>query len=155
MPGKKQHGTAAKPAVSRTTIHRYRRQGLDVGPMGQPDAAAVAAIHAAKQESGKFGSSRSETAHLWDERYRKAKALDAEMLLAKQLGKLIERSVVEEQWYRGIRKIRDGLLNLPDRTAGLVAAVTKESQAKVHAIMTKELHAVLEELSRLTLKGKA
>jgi hypothetical protein len=82
------------------------------------------------------------------------KARQAELDFKLAAGELVPVQVVQDQWYRGIRKIRDGLLNLPDRTAGLVAAVTKESQAKVHAIVAKEVHQVLEELSRLTLKGK-
>lgn len=61
-------------------------------------------------------------------------------------GKLIPSDEVKIAAFRRARIVRDGMLNLPDRVAALLAAET--DVAKVHAILTKEIRLILEEISR-------
>jgi len=61
-------------------------------------------------------------------------------------GKLIAADEVKIAAFRRARIVRDGMLNLPDRVAALLAAET--DVAKVHAILTKEIRLILEEISR-------
>jgi hypothetical protein len=43
------------------------------------------------------------------------------------------------------RRIREGLLNLPDRLSDILAA--ERDQAKIHAIISKEIRQILEALT--------
>ncbi|MFN8996121.1 MAG: hypothetical protein ACK5X3_20980 [Pseudomonadota bacterium] len=61
-------------------------------------------------------------------------------------GKLIPADEVKIAAVRRARIVRDGLLNLPDRVAAVLAAET--DAAKVHAILTKEIRLNLEAISR-------
>ena len=75
------------------------------------------------------------------ERYRaKLARLDYE----RKVGRLVEVEQVEKQAFRVARLVRDGLLNLPDRLAGVLAA--EGDQGKVHAMLSKEIRTALEEL---------
>ena len=58
---------------------------------------------------------------------------------------LIEKAQVEKEAFRTGRMIRDTLMGLPDRLAGVIAS--EPEQKKIHALLTKELHQVLEPLS--------
>ena len=69
----------------------------------------------------------------------------AKLEYEKATGVLIERAQVEKEAFRTGRMIRDTLLGLPDRLAGVLASETDEKQ--IHALLTKELHQVLEPLS--------
>ena len=48
--------------------------------------------------------------------------------------------------FRRARIVRDGMLNLPDRVAAVLAAET--DVAKVHEVLSKEIRLILEEISR-------
>ena len=61
-------------------------------------------------------------------------------------GKLIAADEVKIAAFRRARIVRDGMLNLPDRLAAVLAAET--DVAKVHAILIKEIRLILEEISR-------
>jgi hypothetical protein len=63
-----------------------------------------------------------------------------------ETGKLVSADEVRIAAFRRARIVRDGMLNLPDRVAALLAAET--DVAKVHAILTKEIRLILEEISR-------
>jgi hypothetical protein len=73
-----------------------------------------------------------------------AQAQIAELEVQKLLGKTLARDEVELEAARIATIIRDGLLALPDRLAGLVAAETEESV--VRALMREEVVKLLEEL---------
>ena len=60
-------------------------------------------------------------------------------------GELVERRVVDNQAFRQARECRDQLNNIADRISGIVAA--EMEQAKVHAIITKEINLCLEALT--------
>ena len=69
----------------------------------------------------------------------------AKLEYEKATGVLIERVQVEKEAFRTGRMIRDTLLGLPDRLAGVIAS--EPDQKKIHALLTKELMQVLEPLS--------
>ena len=60
-------------------------------------------------------------------------------------GELIEKVLVEKSAFSTGRIIRDGIMNIPDRVSGVLAAET--SQEKVHQILTKENREALEALT--------
>jgi hypothetical protein len=61
-------------------------------------------------------------------------------------GKLIATDEVKIAAFRRARIVRDGMLNLPDRLAAVLAAET--DVAKVHEVLSKEIRLILEEISR-------
>jgi hypothetical protein len=61
-------------------------------------------------------------------------------------GKLIAADEVKIAAFRRARIVRDGMLNLPDRVAAVLAAET--DVAKVHEVLSKEIRLILEEISR-------
>jgi transcriptional regulator with XRE-family HTH domain len=63
----------------------------------------------------------------------------------KMIGAVVEKAQVEKDAFRIARIIRDTLLRLPDRLAGILAS--ESDQNKIHALLTKELRQVLEALS--------
>lgn len=58
---------------------------------------------------------------------------------------LISAEKVRETLFRKGRVIRDAFLNLPDRVASVLA--TMEDAREIHMLLTKEIRAILEELS--------
>ena len=62
-----------------------------------------------------------------------------------RMGSLVDKDKVERMAFRLARLVRDTLLNLPDRLAGILASET--DQHKIHATLTKELRQALEELA--------
>jgi len=79
---------------------------------------------------------------IWDDRYRKAKALQAEAETKKMLGELVLVEEVKDTAFREGRRIRDAVLAVPDRLASMVAA--EKDPAKCRALIMRELKAVLE-----------
>jgi phage terminase Nu1 subunit (DNA packaging protein) len=77
-------------------------------------------------------------------KHERFKARLAELELEQREGKLVEADVVQREAFKASRQVRDALLNLPDRVAGLLAAET--NQFKVHQLLTKEIRRALEDL---------
>jgi phage terminase Nu1 subunit (DNA packaging protein) len=75
-----------------------------------------------------------------------AAASMAELKLAERMGELVEVAKVEKGAHAVGGIIREAMLGLPDRIAGLVASET--DPAKVHAILSDEIRRALEELTR-------
>jgi hypothetical protein len=74
--------------------------------------------------------------------------LDNEMRrikLRRIAGELVPVERLEQDWFAAARRVRDAALNLIDRLSGVFAA--ESSQEKIHQMFTKEMHAVLTELS--------
>jgi hypothetical protein len=65
--------------------------------------------------------------------------------LQKIAGELVPIDRVQADWFESTRRVRDGLLNLPSRLSGVFAA--ESSQEKIFEAFTKEVHAVLTELT--------
>lgn len=76
--------------------------------------------------------------------HEKFKMRLAELELEQREGKLVEADVVQRESFKAARQVRDALLNLPDRVAGVLAAET--NQFKVHQLLTKEIRRALEDL---------
>ncbi len=68
----------------------------------------------------------------------------AQLELEQREGKLVEADAVQREAFKAARQVRDALLNLPDRVAGVLAAET--NQFKVHQLLTKEIRRALEDL---------
>lgn len=60
-------------------------------------------------------------------------------------GELVPVDRVQKDWFESTRRVRDGCLNLPSRLSGVFAA--EANQEKIFELFTKEIHAVLTELS--------
>ncbi len=58
---------------------------------------------------------------------------------------LISAEKVKDTLFRKGRVIRDAFLNLPDRVASVIASMDDASE--IHALLTKEIRSILEELS--------
>jgi hypothetical protein len=62
-----------------------------------------------------------------------------------ETGKLVSADEVKIAAFRRARIVRDGMLNLPDRLAAILAA--EHDATKVHTLLTTEIRTVLVELS--------
>ena len=62
-----------------------------------------------------------------------------------EAGKYVDADEVKVAAFNKARIVRDGLLNIPDRLAALLAAESDEH--KVHKLLASEIRAVLEEQS--------
>jgi hypothetical protein len=136
---KKKH--AARPAGSDVTyerIRQYREQGHDVGPKGQPDIDKINRIAAVKQALRK---ERDERQSEWRVRIDRADALRKEMELKVELGHLLHVDDVYARAFRIGRQIRDGMLNIPDRLAAIIAA--EPDRDKIRALLVAEIEQVL------------
>ncbi len=61
-----------------------------------------------------------------------------------EAGKFVDAAEVKTAAFNKARVVRDGLLNIPDRLAAMLA--TESDATRVHEILTTEIRAVLEEL---------
>lgn len=79
-------------------------------------------------------------------RARKEQALAEkhELDLRMRIGELVDKQSAQKAWFNAGRQIRDAFMNLPDRLAGPLA---EQSQAIVHAMLTKEIRQVLTSLA--------
>lgn len=62
-----------------------------------------------------------------------------------RIGTLVEKAMVEEEAFRLGRLVRDAVLNVPARLAGILAA--ENDQRRVHDLLEKELRQVIEVLA--------
>ncbi len=76
-------------------------------------------------------------------RARKEQALAEkhELDLRVRIGSLIDRKAADRAFFNCGRQIRDALMNLPDRLAGVLAA--EANQVVIHTLLTKEFRLVL------------
>lgn len=86
-------------------------------------------------------------------RERHFKAGLAELAYKERMGQLVEKQKVEEATFRKGRLVRDGLLNIPSRLAGILAAET--DQRRVHDLLEVEIRQVLEALTSYDRGGTA
>jgi phage terminase Nu1 subunit (DNA packaging protein) len=112
----------------RTEVRRWRAENLATRP-----APAQGGAHARSYIAGR---ARKET----------ALAELRELELRRQKGELVPQASVDKEAFETGRIVRDALLRMPDRLAGLFAAET--DPRKIHALMTKEIRQVLEALSQ-------
>lgn len=71
-----------------------------------------------------------------------AQAQLAELDLAEKEGELIQVSTVENEAFTAGKKVKDGLSNIPDRIAPLLAAESDKN--KIYRMLTSEINQVLE-----------
>lgn len=77
-------------------------------------------------------------------RHERLKADLAALDLAEKEGRLVEAAAVEREAFRVARLVRDGILNIPDRIAGDLAA--EDDQFRIHQLLTGEIRKALEGL---------
>lgn len=63
-----------------------------------------------------------------------------------EIGKLVDIESVKKEAFTMARKVRDGLLNIPDRISAILATTSNEKE--VHEILNKEINLALEELTK-------
>lgn len=78
-------------------------------------------------------------------RERHYKANLAELKYQEMIGTLVRKSDVEKEAFRVGRLVRDAILNVPSRLAGILAA--ESDQRKVFELLEKELRQALEALA--------
>jgi len=91
---------------------------------------------------------KAKTGSLTAERTRVAK-LKGDLLeldLSERAGTLVKKDAVRQQTFIEARRTRDGVLNVPARISGLLAA--ESNQHVIHTLLTKELMQTLEGLSQ-------
>ena len=82
-----------------------------------------------------------------DERARllKSQADMADLKVRERTGELVQRDAFEQAVFVIVRQSREALQNLPSRLSGILAA--ESDQARIFALLTKEIHQALEELA--------
>ena len=101
-------------------------------------------VHAWREKTSSLRANGDQTISAAQLRKETALAGLRELELARKTGALVEKSKVEAQAFRTGRKVRNSLLGLPDRLAGVLAS--ESDQRKTHALLTKEIHQTLEAL---------
>ena len=105
-------------------------------------------------------STRAYIAHLGEKhndlqaqrtRWVRAKADKSELDLRVRAGELVEVRAVRKDAFKAARLVRDGLLSLPDRLAGIVSS--EADQTKNHATLSKEIRQSLEALADTSIQG--
>lgn len=74
-------------------------------------------------------------------REKLAKAIEAELRVQKLAASLYDKQAMDHALFNRDRIVRDAILSIPDRLAGMLAAET--DQAKCHAMLLKEIHQAL------------
>lgn len=82
-------------------------------------------------------------------RERHFRARLAELEFNERVGTLVEAEKVQAEAFRMARLVRDAVLNVPSRLAGILAA--ESDQRKVHDLLEKELRQALESLATQNL----
>lgn len=75
----------------------------------------------------------------------KFKAKISELDYLERIGTLVQAEEVEADAYRVARQVRDAILNVPSRLAGILAA--ESGQRRVHDLLEQELRQALEALA--------
>ncbi|MEO7862070.1 MAG: hypothetical protein ABIU05_16895 [Nitrospirales bacterium] len=104
----------------------------------------LTAVKAWRRKTQRIPASVPKTLAAAQLRKESALATLREMEVSRKRGELIERVVVEQDAFRAGRLVRDSILALPDRLAGILAA--ESDQRKTHALLTKELRQALQGL---------
>lgn len=122
-----------KPKVSRVTVWKYKKLGLDVlDKDGRPDADKINAIADEQKAIGKSGTSRSETALKADERYRRAKADKMELEYQEASRLVVRREAVVREWRTRVVGLRTLLVGLGRELAPrVVGKSAREVQALI------------------------
>lgn len=68
-----------------------------------------------------------------------------ELEYEERVGNLLRRDEIEKEWFRRGRQVRDAVLNVPARLAGILAA--ESDQQKVRDLLETELRQALESLA--------
>jgi hypothetical protein len=111
-------------------------------PAGRKTSTAAAAASNARLDPASAGGLDYARARAVHENYRARLAkLDYEA----KLGKLVSRDEVEIAAFNRFRTLRDGMLNIPDRLAAVLAAET--DPIKVHELLTTEIRKALLDFS--------
>lgn len=70
----------------------------------------------------------------------------ARLEFEERIHQLIEVETVDAEWFRLARLVRDTIMNVPSRLAGVLASESDER--KIHEILDRELRQALEEINK-------
>ncbi len=145
VPGAGAAGGGALPA----------RSGFVAGGALADAAAGVAGLESAARGRELDGDKKPGDDDYWQSRGRreKAEAERAELELGKLKGELIEVSAVRAQISTVLSSLREALMQIPARMSPVVAA--ESDAAKVHEMLTAELHQALEQFTTLATRMEA
>ena len=112
---------------------------LPTDGLHDPKIAVAAYVrHLKQREAGRSQAGEAVTKLQLENEMRRIK-------LQRIAGELVPVERVQKDFFEMARRVRDGLLNLPPRLSGVFAA--ESNQEKIFESLTKEIHAVLTELS--------
>ena len=133
-----------KVGINYAKPFNFSKADRQIAAMGDP-ARAPFTKRAIKANGKVNGKGSGGTYANYRKQREKWKAEEAEIKVRKMASELIEVEKVKQIVFEQSRQVRDAIQSIPDRLAGIVAA--EMDQAKVHAILTKELHQALEGLT--------
>lgn len=153
-PGHLQRYAKAKGITHRAAEKQLKRAGIDyLQPFehAYADAKIEASRHPSQDQTRKNAIKEPPANYSFNFAREQAKkeyykAETARLEYEEKIGKLVDVAKVEKEAFRIGRLVRDAVLTVPDRLAGLLAAET--DQHKVHTMMMKELTRALEELPK-------
>ncbi|MEW6505508.1 MAG: hypothetical protein AB1457_16240 [Chloroflexota bacterium] len=115
------------------------RKNLD---WGQPAAKAGKQAAGGGESARAIGGIDYVTARALNEQY---KAAVRKLEYEERIGKLVDAKKVQETAFDIARRVRDGLLNIPDRVSAVLAA--EKDEVRVRNLLADEIRAVLSELA--------
>ena len=125
-------------------VHRVATQaGGDGNPAPQPETPESAQRPAADAGAAYIKSRAAKMT--FDARRASTEATRAALELRARQGELVPVADVQVAAFNRARIVRDGMLNIPDRVAAVLAAESDEG--KVHALLSAEIRTALTELS--------
>jgi len=125
-------------------VHRLATEGDGgTGPSPQPEAPDSVPLPAADAGAAYIKSRAAKMT--FDARRARTDAERAALELKALQGELVPVADVQVAAFNRARIVRDGMLNIPDRVAAVLAAESDEG--KVHALLSAEIRTALTELS--------
>lgn len=132
-----------KRGFSRQRFHTLKKKGkIKFTPDGKVDDKATDKTLDASRQAAHVVQQRSPSKQVLDYYQAKTAQLDYEV----KIGKLVLKEDVAREAFKVARRVRDAMLNIANRLSGIVAAET--DQAKVHTLITREIHQALEGLAQ-------
>jgi len=108
---------------------RLRTSGISTGKLETNNGSV--------QGGSQYAQARAEREHY--------AALLAKLKYEERAGRLVRRDQVEDAAFKTFRDFRDGMLNLPDRLASILAAET--DPAEIHQILSVEIRTSLNDFA--------
>jgi len=139
-----QDATAKAIGITRVTLASWIKDGAPVEPDGTYDPDAILKWRRRGGETSPGGKEVLDK-NEWDTRFRRAKALQAEVALKRDMGSLIERKLVVQMLVDRAIEFKKALLGLSRRVS---LRVENKPAAEVQPIIDEAVIDILETYSR-------